>query len=335
MRKQGIGLMENEVYLGDALTLIKRLKENSVDLVLTDPPYFLDKLDNEWDPNEVKKTTKGQTIKHLPGGMKFDPSQGRKLQEWYTLVSRELYRVLKPGGFFLSFSSPRLVHRMAVAMEDAGFFIRDIFIWLYKDGMCKASSLDRYVPEERRKELVGWKTPQVKGNYEPIIVGQKPPNGPLVKNFLDNEVGLFNFKERLEGGYAPSNVLQTEEIDGVPPIFLVPKPKKEEKGPFNDHPTVKPLALLRFLIRLTTKEGALVLDPFLGSGSTAIAAALEKRRYLGFEINSHYYHIAQKRIRMMTSQEKTGEPEGKARRNTGSEEEPPLIRDMLAEKVEA
>lgn len=286
----------DEVYTGDAAALLKKLDPDTVDLVLTDPPYFLDKLDSAWDPNAVKKSTTGQTVKHLPAGMKFDPEQGRNLQQWYLEISRSIFDVLKPGGFFMSFSSPRLVHRMAVAMEDAGFHIRDIFIWLYPQGWAKGSSLARYAPKDRRDELKSWKTPQVRGNYEPIIVAQKPPVGSLTKNFLKSRVGLFNFEATLVGGLSPSNVLATEEVEGVPNIFLVAKPRKKEKGDYNTHPTVKPVELLRHLIRLTTDKGALVLDPFLGSGSTAVAALLEGRHYIGFDINEDYVRIARRRI---------------------------------------
>lgn len=121
-------LVPNEIYLGDAFNLLRKVKSESVDLVLTDPPYFLNKLDKNLDPQKIKSITRNQQIDHLPAGMKFDPEQGRNLQRWYGEVSKEIFRVLKPGGFFLSFSSPRLVHRMAIAVEDSGFWIRDIFI---------------------------------------------------------------------------------------------------------------------------------------------------------------------------------------------------------------
>jgi site-specific DNA-methyltransferase (adenine-specific) len=285
----------NKVYIGDALELMDEMEPSSVDLVLTDPPYFLEKLDSNWNPSEVQKVTRGQVIKNLPAGMKFDPEQGRNLQKWYSIVSEKVYRVLRPGGFFLSFSSPRLVHRMAIAVEDAGFHIRDMFIWLYKEGRAKGFSLAHFA-EDRGKTLPKeWKTPQVRGNYEPIVVAQKPPEGTLLDNFFKYGTGLFNFSARMEKGLTPSNVLQTEEIEGVPPIFLVSKPSKEERKD-NDHPTVKPIELLRHLIRLTTQEGAIVFDPFIGSGSTAVAAILENRSFIGFEINEHYVKIARSRI---------------------------------------
>jgi site-specific DNA-methyltransferase (adenine-specific) len=285
----------NQVYIGDALELMDNMEPSSVDLVLTDPPYFLEKLDASWNPTEVKKTTQGQVIKNLPAGMKFDPEQGKNLQKWYSTVSEKVYRVLKPGGFFLSFSSPRLVHRMVVAVEDAGFYIRDVFIWLYKEGRAKGFSLSHFA-EGRGKVLPKeWRTPQVRGNYEPIVVAQKPPEGTLLDNFFKYGTGLFNFSSRTDRGLTPSNVLQVEEIESIPPIFLVSKPSKVEREG-NDHPTVKPVELLRHLIKLTTQEGAIVLDPFIGSGSTAVAAILENRFFIGFEINEHYEKIARARI---------------------------------------
>ncbi len=290
-----MSVLLNQVHVGDALKLLDDLEPSSVDLVLTDPPYFLDKLDANWDPDEVQKVTRGQVIKNLPAGMKFDPEQGRNLQKWYTIVSEKVYRALKPGGFFLSFSSPRLVHRMAVAVEDAGFHIRDMFIWLYREGRAKGFSLSHFAKDRGKDLPQNWKTPQVRGNYEPIVVAQKPPEGTLLDNFFKYGTGLFDFSARVAEGLTPSNVLQVEYIEGLPPIFLVSKPSKTEREG-NDHPTVKPVELLRHLIRLTTQKGAVVLDPFIGSGSTAVAALLERRAFVGFEINERYAQIAHARI---------------------------------------
>ncbi|BCZ90365.1 hypothetical protein TthAA22_21700 (plasmid) [Thermus thermophilus] len=151
------------------------------------------------------------------------------------------------------------------------------------------------------ERLAYWKTPQARGGYEPIVVAQKPPEGGLVKNFLAWGVGLYDFSQRLEGGRAPANVLASPGASFLPPIFFVPKPGKAEKGSGNDHPTVKPLALLRYLIRLTTEKGAVVLDPFAGSGSTLVAARLEGRRFVGIEIHEHYLRIAKRRLEALSS----------------------------------
>ena len=103
----------NKIICADALTVLDKIAESSIDIVLTDPPYFLDKLDNNWDHKVVSNIKNRQTVKSLPAGMKFDREQGVRFYNWYLEVSKEIFRVLKPGGFFFSFSSPRLYHRMA------------------------------------------------------------------------------------------------------------------------------------------------------------------------------------------------------------------------------
>jgi len=301
----------DQIICGDALEILPRLPANSVDLVLTDPPYFLDKLDNEWTPERAaRRFYKSQAVFHLPPGMKFDPNQGRRMYEWYLEVSRELLRVLKPGGFFFSFSSPRLFHRMACAVEDAGFHIRDTFLWLYTQNQPKAMGVAHFIErmplsedtkQSLKERLSGWKTPQVKSCYEPIIVAQKPYEGTFLENMLQYGVGLFHTEVRIGQNMFPANVLLVEGVEEtLDKYFLVPKPSVEERGAFNQHPAVKPLALCEYLIQLTVPEGAVVLDPFLGSGTTALAARSLKRRYIGIEINPEYVAIACKRLQNRT-----------------------------------
>src|SRR3989338_3164942 len=128
----------NKIICADALKLLSKIENNSIDIVLTDPPYFLDKLDNNWNHEKVSNKRNQYTIKSLPAGMRFDRDQGIRFYKWYFDIAKELYRVLKPGGFFFSFSSPRLYHRMASAIDDAGFEIRDAFLWLYTQNQAKA-----------------------------------------------------------------------------------------------------------------------------------------------------------------------------------------------------
>lgn len=129
----------NRIILGDAEEVLPQIEDNSIDLVLTDPPYFLDRMENNWNHETVSKVTDYcRTVKSLPPGMRFDREQGKRFYEWYLGISEEIYRTLKPGGFFFSFSSPRLYHRMASAVDDAGFLIRDCFIWLYLQNQPKA-----------------------------------------------------------------------------------------------------------------------------------------------------------------------------------------------------
>jgi site-specific DNA-methyltransferase (adenine-specific) len=311
MEKSPLAEWLDQIVCGDALEILPRLPANSVDLVLTDPPYFLDKLDNEWTPERAaRRFYKSQAVFHLPPGMKFDPSQGRRMYEWYLEVSRELLRVLKPGGFFFSFSSPRLFHRMACAVEDAGFHIRDTFLWLYTQSQPKAMGVAHFIErmplsEDTKRllkeQLSGWKTPQVKSCYEPIIVAQKPYEGTFLENMLQYGVGLFHTEVRIGQNMFPANVLLVEGIEEtLDKYFLVPKPSVEERGAFNQHPAVKPLALCEYLIQLAAPAGAVVLDPFLGSGTTALAARNLKRRYIGIEINPEYVAIARQRLQNFT-----------------------------------
>lgn len=292
---------------GDVLQVLRQMPSDFVDAVLTDPPYFLDKLDSEWNPEKVEKPpTNQQVIQHLPPGMKFDPQQGRRFYRWYLRVSQELYRVLKPGGFFFSFASPRLYHRTALAIEDAGFWLRDCFIWLYLQNQPKGMGLNHFIDRmpisdkaktELKAQLDGWKTPQVKSCFEPILVAQKPYEGTFLENMLKHKVGLFNMNVRIGNNMFPANILIVDGIEAMlDKYFLVPKPTVREKGEFNNHPAVKPVALCEYLIRLSTVEGAIILDPFIGSGTTAIAAKKTGRHFIGIDINPDYLKIAQRRL---------------------------------------
>jgi site-specific DNA-methyltransferase (adenine-specific) len=300
--------MINKLILGDALKVLPQIENNSIDLVLTDPPYFLDKMDNRWNP-EVVSTIKDycRVVKSLPPGMRFSKEQGKRFYEWFLIVSKELYRILKPGGFFFSFSSPRLYHRMVCAAEDAGFLIRDCFIWLYTQNQPKGMSLNHFigrlncdekVKNELKKKLEGWKTPQIKSCFEPIMVAQKEIEGNFLKNMIKYNIGLLNTNIRIGDNMFPSNVVTTDPIQkDIDRYFLLPKPTKEEKGEFNTHKTVKPLAICEYIIKLTTfSEDAVVLDPFAGSGTTLVAAKKLGRKFIGIEINREYVEIALKRL---------------------------------------
>jgi site-specific DNA-methyltransferase (adenine-specific) len=129
-------------------------------------------------------------------------------------------------------------------------------------------------------------------------MGQKPTNGTYLENMIESEVGLLNTNLRIGDDMFPANVATAENInEQIDKAFLVSKPDKKEKGEFNDHKTVKPLAVCEYLISLAAfSKNAVVLDPFLGSGTTAVAAKRLGRNYIGMELNKKYAQIAQKRI---------------------------------------
>jgi len=128
------------VRAADCRTVMHTMQENSVSLIVTDPPYFINGMGDEWDRDALARRTCGfGVVKSLPVGMKFDRSQGPRLQEFMRPIAEEWVRIIRPGGFALCFSQNRLVHHAAIAIEAAGFEIRDILAWRY-EGQAKAFS---------------------------------------------------------------------------------------------------------------------------------------------------------------------------------------------------
>jgi hypothetical protein len=225
--------------------------------------------------------------------MKFDPRQGEALQGFIKEVADEWMRLLVPGGFALAFSQPRLAHRIASGMEEAGFEIRDQICWRFTQrAQFKAFTQNHFVermdiPQARKRELIksmgGRRTPQLRPQFEAVILAQKPREGTFVENWEKYEVGLMDVASTLDSK-VPANVMTWE------------KPSSAERGAANGHLTPKPVKLLEHMVELFTKPGQTVLDCFLGSGSTAVAALRTRRNCIGFEINPEYIEIAKQRI---------------------------------------
>ena len=301
--------MLNRVSHGECVEMMKKIPTNSIDMVCTDPPYFLDGLGNDWNKESLDTKGSSAVVGNLPKGMKFDRNQSKKFNEFYAKVSSEVYRILKPGGAFISFSSPRLYHSMTMAIEDAGFEIRDMLGWIYTQSQVKAFSQDHIIEKdktlnaEEKKKLKetcnNWKTPQLKPAIEPMCLAVKPIEGRYIDNFQKYGTGLMNTSEETKTGegYFPSNIITTEEVEeSMDRVFLVSKPNKVEKGDYNTHLSVKPVSLISHLVKLFTKENAIVLDPFMGSGTTAVACVQSKRMFVGFDINKEYIGITERRI---------------------------------------
>ena len=280
------------VIAGDCRDVIGQIDSSSVSLILTDPPYFIEGMDEDWSHQNLRsKAAKSNgVVGGLPGGMRFDSKQGRALQNFMQPVAEQWMRVLKPGGFVLAFSQPRLIHRMAVAIEDAGFELRDTYAWRYtRDGQCKAFTQDHFVRKsaidaEAKERLIesmgGRKTPQLKPQMEMVIMAQKPKDGTFVENWMAHGVGLIDMESNLlEYGESPGTVMVASKASR---IF--------------GHMTVKPVKLLRHLLRIFSPPNAVVLDPFAGTGSTGVAAAYEGRRFVGFELDDAMAENANRRI---------------------------------------
>ena len=141
-----------QIINSDCLLELEKLPDQSIDCVITDPPYFIDKLDSNWSVKEIKEDKKNSHVKHLPKGMKFDKNQVKQLYDFYLDLSKILFDKLKPGGYFLSFSSPRLYHAVAMSCELAGFEIRDMINWTYTQTMPKGMSVTHVIKKMKISE---------------------------------------------------------------------------------------------------------------------------------------------------------------------------------------
>jgi site-specific DNA-methyltransferase (adenine-specific) len=301
--------------------LLEDIEDNSIDSIITDPPYGISYQNNYWD-------------KDLPNKEIWENG----------------FKKIKRGGFGLVFSSVRLMHRLMVDLEDSGFLIKDVLFWSYLNGMPKSRNVgllidsglnvesekvgeykyvqgykkngaDNYKVEKKHKlspsSELGKKYDGaglgLKPAYEPIILIQKPLEKGLnvAQNIIKYGTGALNFEDtRLpydknegkvghnphEKGRVPANILRTDEFkDGYDKFFLVPK-VRQSKDDFNFHPTPKPVELMHHLVKLTTFDEQVVLDPFMGSGSTGLACIELKRKFVGYELDKDYFKIAETRL---------------------------------------
>ena len=249
-----------------------------------------------------------------------DPPYGMGMDTWDHAVPtidiwKEVYRVLKPGAFCLSFCSPELYHRMAVAVEDAGFTIKDQIMWMTTTKMPKHNRL--------------------KPAHEPIVVAQKPFKGTIKNNHEKWGCGLidtdntrvpwdkkpptgwvkdgsrrrtfgkegkttgtkkeFGTVDANPAGRYPSNIIGEVQPEHQK-YFYAPRAPRKEKGDYNNHPTVKPVSLMSYLVKIYAAEETMVLDPFCGSGTTGVACVNTNRNFIGIERDEEYYEIAKTRI---------------------------------------
>ena len=214
-----------------------RIQPGSVHLVITDPPYRSDR------PAPQRQSTS---------------------QDFMEAVASMMLSALKPGGFAAVFCQPRLEPRIAVALEDAGFEIRDLCAWHFT----------RHTQYQGKRQPRESASPPIQPQFEAVILAQKPRAGTFLANYLTHSVGLIDADATL-GGKAPSNMM------------TVPK----------DPETSKPVRLTEHLIKLLSEPGQVILDPFLGDGTTAVAALRTGRSCIGIEINPNRMTIAAARLR--------------------------------------
>lgn len=172
-----------------------------------------------------------------------------------------------------------------------------------QDNDRSATTLDITTPAtDAAKQWQGWGT-SLKPALEPITVARKPITGTVAENVLKHGTGAINVEaSRIDGDRWPANFIHdgskeaTRLLGDAHRFFYSAKAGNEERTDDNNHPTVKPTDLMRYLCRLVTPPNGIVLDPFMGSGSTGVAAILEGFRFVGIEREPHYHQIATKRI---------------------------------------
>ena len=203
----------NVVYNEDCKITMQQMPAESIEFCITDPPYLLEFMGKEFDKQH----------KNMDG-----ENDGQRMQKWHEEWVKEAYRILKPGGYLVTFAGSRTFHRLASAMEDVGFEIRDVIFWAYGSGFPKSlnisKTIDRYKGAEREivgtgadyghekgdkgygfkeeyhitkpatpeaEKWDGWGT-ALKPAYEPIVIGMKKLDRNFVNNALVHGVAGIN-----------------------------------------------------------------------------------------------------------------------------------------------
>lgn len=366
------------IHHGDSRDVLRIIADNSIDSCVCDPPYALVSI--------VKRFGSANAAEVKPGSVYARASAGFMGKEWDTGETAfdpafwaEVLRVLKPGAHLVAFGGTRSYHRLACAVEDAGFEIRDMLSWLYGSGFPKSHN-----------QGDGWGT-ALKPACEPIVFARKPLSEKTVaENVRRWGVGALNidgcrihaedakggaytvtrlkpgatlnrtggnwrpdggdvFHGEMKPGRWPANVLHDGSPEVVRTFPDAPGQQRalvggEDSGnqgygklgaraafaPRSDegsaarffytakadaedrlgtrHPTVKPVNLMRWLVRLVTPAGGVVLDPFAGSGSTGVAAIAEGMRAVLIEREAEYVADIRRRVAWTTGQgELTGQ----------------------------
>ncbi|MDM8519712.1 site-specific DNA-methyltransferase [Anaerolineales bacterium HSG6] len=288
----------NKITLGNCLEFIPKLTDNSIDLFLSDIPYGIS-LD-DWDvlhnntnsallgesPAQKGKSGFKRRGKPINGWSQSDRNIGLEYQEWCKNWATKVHPKMKRGSSLFVFGARRTIHRVINAFEDSGFLLKDILAWKKPSAHHRAQRvsivLERRGLIEEAKRWSGWRLGNLAPIWEPIAWFTKPYKigGTITDNILENEVGAMNIDACKFNGSSPTNLLEF----GF---------KKSET---RIHEAQKPIDLIEYLIKLTTQENQIVLDPFMGSGTTAVAAKLLKRRFVGFEANVEYYQKSLERL---------------------------------------
>lgn len=295
----------DDIILGDSIEIVKRFSTDSIHTIISDIPYGIG-CDN-WDVlhNNTNTAYGGASSAQLTAGKLFK-RRGKPLngwseadkripleyQEWCASWASEWLRILKPGGSCFIFAGRRYAHRCIVAMEEAGFTFKDMLSWEKDTAPQRAQRLsaiyERRNDGANEKKWAGWRVANLRPLFEPILWFQKPykTGGTIANNVLENEVGAWN--ERALQKYN----LHTGDNATLSNMLKV----QITSADHGKHVAQKPLQLMELLISLVTIEGQVVLDPFMGSGTTCLAAKKLNRHYIGIDIDPQSFQTAAERL---------------------------------------
>jgi len=286
----------NQITHGDCFQFLPKLEAESIDLFLSDIPYGIGI--DDWDvlhnntnsallgqsPAQIGKKAFQRRGKPINGWSSADRNIGKEYQEWCYSWTQLLFPVMKEGASLFVFGARRTLHRAINAFEDSGFLLRDILAWKKPSAHHRAQRLtivlERRGLEKEAKQWEGWRLGNLAPIYEPIAWFFKPYKITITDNILKNKVGAINIEECRINGSSPTNLLEFGFSESEARV----------------HEAQKPISLFEFLIKLTTLEGQVILDPFMGSGTMALAAKRLARQFIGFEIDKGYCRQAQERL---------------------------------------
>jgi site-specific DNA-methyltransferase (adenine-specific) len=253
------------LLLGDCLTLLDQLPKQSVDLVFADPPYLLS--------NGGTTCSSGRRVSVDKG--KWDASAGIDADhEWNKKWLRACQRVLKPSGTIWVSGTHHVIFSIGFAMQQLGFHLLNTVTWFKPNASPNLAC--RFFTHST--ELVLWAAPSRRA--------------PLPHTFHYRDMKAEN------GGKQMRDVWQFPEPDGEQVIWSLPTPAKREKTA-GRHPTQKPLALLDRIVRAGSSPEDVVLDPFNGSGTTAMAAVASGRRFVGIDVAREYLDLTRRRLQTL------------------------------------
>lgn len=261
-----------DIYLGDSKEELKKIDENSVDLILTSPPY-------------------ADSRKNTYGGIHPD-----EYVEWFLPISKELLRVLKPTGTFILNIKERVVNserhtyvlELIIEMRKQGWLWTEEFVWHKKN--CYPGKWPNRFRDSWERLLQFNKDRKFKMYQERVMI----PVGQWADTRLKNlsEIDKKRDESKVGSGFG-KNISNWLDRDMVYPTNVVHLATECNN---KNHSAAFPDALPEWFIKLFTDDGDVVLDPFMGSGTTVVVAKKMGRRAIGIEIVPEYYQIVKEKL---------------------------------------